>query len=100
MQKTHLEKIALIHEWTASGESIGKWAKQKNIPASTFAGWVRAKKQHNKLASIQREDFMFLEKYTKPMEITVEYLGVKIQLSCFDAKSLEACLIAVKRSVC
>ena len=38
------EKIAYVEQYESSGMSISKFERDKNIPISTFRGWIRLNK--------------------------------------------------------
>ncbi len=48
--KTQEEKEALVNTFLKSNQSLSKWCKDKNIPITTFSGWI--KKYKNKVSFI------------------------------------------------
>lgn len=76
------DKEQLISEFKASGLSMTKWCHEKQIPISTFNGWI--KKGSKKIKSITTPKFVEL---TSNTPITRSSLRLTIGSVCVEIDS-------------
>lgn len=88
---------AAVNEWQASGLSIKKWCKERNISDSTFQYW---KERVLSDKAPHRSRFIELPQ-EKASRIEMECAGVKVYIDDqFDEHTLVKCLQALKKVSC